>query len=28
VKLHQHLTVKVIEVDHRRHRIALSLKQV
>ena len=28
VKLHQHLTVKVIEVDRRRHRIALSLKQV
>ena len=28
VKLHQHVTVKVIEVDHRRHRIALSLKQV
>ncbi|MCR5197508.1 MAG: RNA-binding transcriptional accessory protein [Prevotella sp.] len=28
VKLHQHLTVKVIEVDRRRHRISLSLKQV
>ncbi len=28
VKLHQHLTVKVIDVDRRRHRIALSLKQV
>ncbi|MBO4812040.1 MAG: RNA-binding transcriptional accessory protein [Prevotella sp.] len=28
VKLHQHVTVKVIEVDQRRHRIALSMKQV
>ena len=28
VKLHQHVTVKVIEVDHRRNRIALSIKQV
>ena len=28
VKLHQHIMVKVIEVDHRRHRIALSIKQV
>ena len=26
VKLHQHVTVRVIEVDHRRHRISLSLK--
>ncbi len=26
VKLHQHVTVKVIEVDQRRHRIALSMK--
>ena len=26
VKLHQHLKVRVIEVDHRRHRISLSLK--
>lgn len=25
VKLHQHVTVKVLEVDHRRHRISLSL---
>ena len=28
VKLHQHITVKVIEVDHRRNRISLSMKQV
>ena len=27
VKLHQHVMVKVIEVDLRRHRIALSIKQ-
>ena len=26
VKLHQHLKVRVIEVDQRRHRISLSLK--
>jgi uncharacterized protein len=26
VKLHQHLKVRVIEVDYRRHRISLSLK--
>lgn len=26
VKLHQHVTVRVIEVDHRRHRISLSMK--
>ncbi len=26
VKLHQHVMVRVIEVDHRRHRISLSLK--
>lgn len=26
VKLHQHLKVRVIEVDHRRNRISLSLK--
>ena len=26
VKLHQHVTVKVIEVDRRRHRIALTMK--
>ena len=26
VKLHQHVTVKVLEVDHRRHRISLSMK--
>ena len=26
VKLHQHVTVKVIEVDHRRHRISLTMK--
>ncbi len=28
VKLHEHVTVKVIEVDRRRQRIALSMKQV
>ena len=28
VKLHQHVSVKVIEVDHRRNRISLSIKQV
>ena len=28
VKLHQHLTVKVIEIDYKRKRIALSLKQI
>ena len=27
VKLHQHVRVKVIEVDKRRHRIALSMRQ-
>ena len=27
VRLHQHVTVKVIEVDRRRNRIALSMKQ-
>ncbi|UKK54854.1 Tex family protein [Prevotella sp. E2-28] len=26
VKLHQHVTVKVIEIDHRRNRISLSMK--
>ena len=26
VKLHQHVKVRVIEVDHRRNRISLSLK--
>ena len=26
VKLHQHVTVRVIEIDHRRHRISLSMK--
>ena len=26
VKLHQHVTVRVIEVDQRRHRISLSMK--
>ena len=25
VKLHQHVIVRVVEVDHRRHRIALSM---
>ncbi len=28
VKLHQHVVVKVIEVDMRRHRISLSMKDV
>ena len=28
VKLHQHVTVRVIEVDHRRHRISLSMKGI
>ena len=28
VKLHQHVTVKVMEVDMRRHRISLSMKEV
>ena len=28
VKLHQHVMVKIIEVDHRRKRISLSIKQV
>ena len=28
VKLHQHVSVKVIEVDYRRNRISLSIKQV
>lgn len=28
VKLHQHITVKVIEIDHQRKRISLSIKQV
>ena len=28
VKLHQHIKVRVIEVDHRRHRISLSLKGI
>lgn len=27
VKLHQHVTVRVIEIDQRRHRISLSMKQ-
>ena len=27
VKLHQHVRVKVIEMDRRRHRIALSMRQ-
>ena len=26
VKLHQHVMVKVLEVDHRRHRISLTMK--
>ena len=26
VKLHQHVTVKVLEIDHRRHRISLTMK--
>jgi len=28
VKLHQHVTVRVIEIDYRRNRISLSMKQV
>lgn len=28
VKLHQHVRVKVVEIDHHRNRIALSMKQV
>ena len=28
VKLHQHLRVRVIEIDHRRNRISLSLKGI
>ncbi len=28
VTLHQHVSVKVVDVDHRRNRIALSIKQV
>jgi uncharacterized protein len=28
VKLHQHVQVRVIEIDHRRHRIALSMKNI
>lgn len=28
VKLHQHVRVRVIEVDHRRYRISLSLKGI
>ena len=28
VKLHQHVTVRVIEIDTRRHRISLSMKGV
>ena len=28
VHLHQHVQVRVIEVDHRRHRISLSMKGV
>ena len=27
VKLHQHVKVKVIEIDRKRNRISLSLKQ-
>ena len=26
VRLHQHVTVKVLEIDHRRHRISLTMK--
>ncbi|MDE6689216.1 MAG: RNA-binding transcriptional accessory protein [Prevotella sp.] len=26
IKLHQHIIVKVLEVDHRRHRISLTMK--
>ncbi|MCR5157704.1 MAG: RNA-binding transcriptional accessory protein [Prevotella sp.] len=28
LKLHQHVTVKVLEIDERRNRISLSIKQV
>ena len=28
VHLHQHVRVRVVEVDHRRHRIALSMKGI
>lgn len=28
VKLHQHVTVKVLDVDHRRHRISLTMKGI
>ncbi|MBR1933769.1 MAG: RNA-binding transcriptional accessory protein [Prevotella sp.] len=28
VRLHQHVRVRVLEVDHRRHRISLSMKGV
>ena len=28
IKLHQHVRVKVLEVDKRRHRIALTMKGV
>jgi uncharacterized protein len=28
VHLHQHVRVRVIEVDERRHRISLSMKGV
>ena len=28
VHLHQHVRVRVVEVDHRRHRISLSMKGV
>jgi uncharacterized protein len=28
VKLHQHVVVRVIEIDHRRNRISLSMKGV
>ena len=26
VKLHQHVNVRIIEIDHRRNRISLSMK--
>jgi uncharacterized protein len=28
VRLHQHIKVRVLEVDQRRHRISLSMKGV
>lgn len=28
VKLQQHVTVKVIGIDHQRHRISLSMRDV